>query len=157
MLENNYLIINKKARAFSEIKIAGRTAVFLDDDGRPVDYGVLPLGDSLYAMMSCDRVRLLMMVTDRQGAHDVIGVFWKDGADYEKECPMLGSVAGMKIYRQDLRIGSYARSIAEKLDEGVRIRVADAVDGSDMTGCPECGMLNPRGTPYCLECGCELE
>ena len=45
-----------------------------------------------------------MMVTDRQGAHDVIGVFWKDGADYEKECPMLGSIAGMKIYRQDLRI-----------------------------------------------------
>jgi hypothetical protein len=157
MLRNNYFIINKKARVFSGIKIAGKTAVFLDSAGRPADFGVLPLGDSVYAMLSCDEVKLLMIVTDRQGVHDVIGVFWKDEEDFESECPRLGNAAGMKIYRRDLKINSYAWSIAGKLDEGVRIRVAEAVDESDMTECPDCGMLNPKGTPYCLECGCELE
>lgn len=157
MLKSNYLIINKKAREFSSIRTAGRTAVFLDGEGRPVDYGVLPLDSSVYAMMSCSDVKLLMIVTDRQGAHDVIGIFWKERSDYDEECPKLGSIAGRKIHRQDLKISSYAWSIAEKLGEGVRIRVADAVDGSEMTECPECGMLNPKGTPYCLECGCELE
>ena len=157
MLRNNYLIINKKARVFDGMKIAGRTAVFLNEEGRPIDYGVLPLDGSVYAMMSCGEVRLLMMVTDRQGVHDVIGVFWKDEPDYLSECPKMGAAAGMKIYRQDLKINSYAWSIAEKLDAGVRIKLTDAVDESDMTECPECGMMNPKGTPYCLECGCELE
>ena len=157
MLRNNYFIINKKARVFSGIKIAGRTAVFLDGEGRPADFGVLPLADSVYALLSCDEVKLLMMVTDRQGVHDVIAVLWKDRPDYESECPRLGKAAGVKIYRRDLKINSYAWSIAEKLDEGVRLRVTEAVDESDMTECPECGMMNPKGTPYCLECGCELE
>ena len=157
MLRSNYFIINKKARVFSGIKIAGRTAVFLDDSGRPADFGVLPLDDSVYAMMSCDEVKLLMMVTDRQGVHDVIGIFWKDPSDYAAESLKLGRTAGVKIYRQDLKISSYAWSIAEKLDDGVRIRVTDAVDETDMSVCPECGMLNPKGTPYCLECGSELQ
>lgn len=156
MLTNNYLIINKKARVFSDIRIAGRTAVFLDREGRPVDFGVLPL-DSVYAMMSCEEVSLLMMVTDRQNVHDVIAVFWKDGSEYAEECRRFGRVADRKIFRQDLKINSYAWSIAGKLDEGVRIKVTDAVDESDMAECPECGMMNPKGTPYCLECGCELE
>jgi len=157
MLRNNYLIINKKARVFSGMKIVGRTAVFLNDRGRPIDFGVLPLDDSVYAMMSCGEVKLLMMVTDRQGVHDVIAVFWKEETDYEEGCRKIGSTAGGKIYRQDLKINSYAWSIAEKLDAGVRIRVTDAVDEADMSVCPECGMLNPKGTPYCLECGSELE
>ena len=157
MLKNNYLIINKKARVFDGMKIAGRTAVFLDKDGRPIDHGVLPLDGSVYAMMSCAEVGLLMMVTDRHGVHDVIGVFWRDGEDYGTECRKLGDAAGMRIYRQDLKISSYAWSIADKLNTGVRIKVTDAVDEADMCGCPECGTLNPKGTPYCLECGCELE
>ena len=157
MLRNNYLIINKKARVFSRIKIAGRTAVFLNDAGRPVDFGVLPLDGSVYAIMSCSEIKLLMMVTDRHGVHDVIGIFWKEEPDYETGCAAVGTAAGMKIYRQDLKISSYAWSIAEKLDAGVRIRVTDAVDETDMSACPECGMLNPKGTPYCLECGSELE
>ena len=157
MLKNNYLIINRKARVFDGMRIAGRTAVFLDKEGRPVDFGVLPLSDSVYAMMSCAEVKLLMMVTDRHGVHDVIGIFWKDGNDFETGCSGMSSIAGTRIFRRDFKINSYAWSIAEKLKSGVRIKVTDTVDESDMIVCPECGMLNPKGTPYCLECGCELE
>lgn len=156
MVKNNYLIINKKARAFSAMKVAGKTAVFLDEGGRPIDFGVLPLADSVYAIMSCDAVSLLMLITDRKDVHDVIGIIWKEASDYEKECPKIGSLSGTKIYKRDLKVNSYAWSIAEKLDDGVRISVTDAVDKSDMVVCPECGMLNPKGTPYCLECGEDL-
>ena len=157
MLQSNYLIINKKPRKFASMKLAGRTAVFVDQEGRPIDFGVLPLADSIYAMMSCDQVRLLMMVTDRQGYHNVIGIFWKDEEDYAAESGRLVSAADIRLYKRDLRINSYAWSIAKKLDDGVRIKLTDAVDESEMTVCPECGMLNPKGTPYCLECGSELE
>ncbi len=157
MVQSNYLIINKKPRKFASMKLAGRTAVFVDDDGRPIDFGVLPLTDSIYAMMSCDQVRLIMMVTDRQGEHKVIGVIWKDEAEYAEDRARLVSTADIRLYRRDLKINSYAWSIAEKLNDGVRIKLTDAVDESEMTVCPECGMLNPKGTPYCLECGSELE
>lgn len=157
MLQSNYLIINKKPRKFASMKLAGRTAVFVDQDGRPIDFGVLPLEDSLYAMMSCDQVNLIMMVTDRQGEHNVVGVFWKNEADYAEDRARLVSAADMRLYRRDLKVNSYAWSIAEKLDDGVRIRLTDAVDESSMIVCPECGMLNPKETPYCLECGSELE
>lgn len=139
------------------MKLAGRTAVFVDGDGRPIDFGVLPLTDSLYAMMSCDQVRLIMMVTDRQGEHNVIGVLWKDESEYAEDRARLVDAADIRLYRRDLKVNSYAWSIAGKLDDGVRIRLTDAVDESEMAVCPECGMLNPKGTPYCLECGSELE
>ena len=44
----------------------------------------------------------------------------------------------------------------EKLRDGVQIKVTDALDTSDMEVCPECGMLNPKGSPYCLDCGAEI-
>ncbi|MBE6040059.1 MAG: hypothetical protein E7219_03740 [Clostridiales bacterium] len=156
MVRNNYFIINKKARIFSDIKFAGDNIVFVDEAGKVLDFGVLPLAGSVYAIMSCDAVRLLMLITDRQDMHNVIGIFWKDEGEYETRSREIGDRAGMKIYRQDLRISSYAWSVAEKLDSGVRLRVTDAVDKSDMITCPECGMLNPKGTPYCLECGEDL-
>jgi hypothetical protein len=156
MVKHNYFIINKKARRFSTMKFAGSNIVFVGEDGKVLDFGVLPLADSIYAIMSCDEVRLMMLITDRQGEHNVIGIFWKDGSEYETESREIGNIADMKIYRQDLRISSYAWSVAEKLDDGVRLRVTDAVDKSDMITCPECGMLNPKGTPYCLECGEDL-
>ena len=41
-------------------------------------------------------------------------------------------------------------------DAGVQVKIADAVDESEMLVCPECGMLNPKGSEYCLDCGAEL-
>ena len=63
---------------------------------------------------------------------------------------------GLRPSIQDSKINSYAWSIADKLDQGVKIRVTDAVDGSEMTVCPDCGMMNPNTAQYCLECGAEL-
>ena len=156
MLKSNYLIINNRPQAFHELRIAGRTAVFLNDDGKPLDFGMQPLDDSVYAMLSCEELRFIVIVTDRYGSHDVIDVFWMTDDGYEEGSRALSDVYGRRVYRQDNKLISYARSIAQKLDAGVRIGVADAVDASEMLTCRECGMLNPKGSQYCLECGAEL-
>lgn len=157
MLKSNYLIINKKSQRFAEMKFAGSNAVFVDEEGKVLDFGVIPLDSTVYAMLSCSEVKLLMLVTDRQDEINVIGVFWKSESDYETQSSAMGSKAGSRIYKRDLKVNSYAWSIAEKLADGVRISLTDAVDESEMAVCPECGMLNPAGTPYCLDCGCELQ
>ena len=156
MLASNYLIINKKPQKFKEMRIAGRTAVFIAENGRPLDFGVLALDDSIYTMMSCEQVNLMMMVIDRQGSRTVEGIFWQTAEGFEQGADAIKKASGLKISKQDLKINSYAWSIAKKLDEGVRVKVTDAVDASDMVVCPECGMLNPKGSPYCLDCGADI-
>ena len=155
MIANNYLIINKRPQKFERMQLAGRAAVFTDS-GRPVDFGVLALDESIYTMLVCESFRIVMLVIDRHGERRVEGIFWKKAEDYENCVAGLSEAAGIRPSRQDTKINSYAWSIASKLDEGVRVRVTDAVDESDMAVCPECGMLNPKGTPYCLDCGAEL-
>lgn len=156
MITSNYLIINKKPQKFSTMRIAGKAAVFIDTDGRPVDFGVLALDGSIYTMLVCSEFRLAMLVIDRHGERRVEGIFWLTDEDFENGVSGLADAAGLKPSVQDTKINSYAWSIAEKLDQGVRVKVTDAVDESMMTVCPECGMLNPKGAEYCLDCGADL-
>lgn len=156
MIKHNYLIINKKPYAFSEMRMAGRTAVFLNENGRPIDYGVLAIDDSVYTVMNCDRFRIVMMVIEEAAGSRVEGMIWTTDAGYEHCLSAIKAVSGRKVYHQDFKICNYARQIAAKLADGVRVSVTEAVDESGMTVCPECGMLNPKGTPYCLECGADL-
>ena len=156
MITSNYLIINKRPQKFSSMRIAGKAAVFIGADGRPVDFGVLALDGSIYTMLTCSEFRLAMLVIDRHGERRVDGIFWLSDEDYEACVSGLAETAGLRPSVQDTKINSYAWSIARKLDEGVRVKVTDAVDESEMTVCPECGMLNPKGTEYCLDCGADL-
>lgn len=156
MLDGNYYIVNRHAQRFSEMKLTAKAAVFLGENGRPVDFGVLALAGSLYAAVYCDEVRNITFITDRNGIHDVVTILWNTDEGYRKGFETLRAASGKTFYRQNKKLNRYAESIAEKLDIGVRIRVTDAVDESAMTVCPECGTLNPKGTPYCMECGAEL-
>lgn len=156
MVKNNYLVINKKAQKFSGLKFTGRAAVFTGDDGKPLDYGVLILDSSIYTLLVCREFRLAVMVIDRHGERTVEDIFWLSDDDFEAGVAAIAKAADIKPSRQDTKITGYAMSIAAKLDAGVRVRVTDAVDKSEMTVCPECGMLNPKGSEYCLDCGADL-
>jgi hypothetical protein len=104
----------------------------------------------------CSEFRLAVLVIDRQGERTVEDIFWTDDEAFEAGVEAISKASGIKPSRQDTKINSYAWSIAEKLDAGVQVKIADAVDESEMLVCPECGMLNPKGSEYCLDCGAEL-
>jgi hypothetical protein len=156
MVKSNYLIINKKPQVFSSVKYSGKAAVFTDGSGKPLDFGVLIMDSSIYAMLVCSEFRLAVLVIDRQGERTVEDIFWMTDEDFEAGVAAISGASGVRPSKQDTKVNSYAWSIAEKLEAGVQLRVTDAVNESDMLVCPECGMLNPKGSEYCLDCGAEL-
>ena len=103
MIDSDYYIINRKPQRFREMRIAGRTAIFLNSDGKVLDYGV-----------------------------------------------------PVRFSPQNKKLNRYAEAVAEKLSLGIKLRITDAVNDADMIKCPECGMLNPSGSMYCLDCGAEI-
>ena len=156
MIDSNYLIINRKPQRFDTIRIAGRTAIFLDVDGRPLDFGVISLDDSVYAALCCEKVKNVTLVTDRAGIINVVTILWHTQEGYREGYELIGRILGRHISVQNEKLNRYAEAIAEKLSLGVKLRVTDAVDESQMVVCPECGMLNPAGSGYCLDCGAEI-
>lgn len=158
MLDSNYLIINRHPQKFSGMRIAGRAAVFTGPDGRVLDYGVVILDSSVYAALFCDEVRNVTLVTDRDGRQDVITILWMTEEGYTSGLEALRScLSGIHFSPQNTRLNRYAEAVAEKLSLGVKLRITDVVRASDMVECPECGMLNPAGSQYCLDCGAEID
>ena len=156
MIASNYLIINKKAQKFSDIRYAGHALVFLNEEGRPLNYGVLALDDSIYAIMCCDEHCALALVLDKDGSRSVEIVMWQNGETYLESKGRIAEITNKRIAVQDYKFSSYAWLVAQKLDEGNRVKVVEVIDESNMAVCPECGMLNPAGSPYCLDCGAEM-
>lgn len=156
LLESNYYIIDRKAQRFDKIKIAGKTAVIINSAGAVVNYGALALDDSVYAMLFCDDVRNLTLVLDKGDKSSVVTLLWRRKDEYLKDKDAIKVACGRRMSPQDYKLNRYAEAIAEKLDDGVRLRVTDAVDKSEMLTCPECGMLNPEGSPFCMECGAAI-
>ena len=156
MLDSNYLIINRKAQKFHEMRIAGRTAVFLDSGGKVLDYGVIGLGPAIYAALYCDEVCNVTLVIDRIGKADVVTILWCTEDGYRHGIEQLRSVLHIHFSPQNRKLNRYAEAVAEKLAQGVKLRITDEVRAADMVKCPDCGMLNPSGSVYCLDCGAEI-
>lgn len=156
MLDSNYFIINRHPQRFVEMRIAGRTAVFIDADGKVLDYGVLRLDGSVYAALFCDEVQNVTLVIDRKTRQDVVTILWTTDDGYRRGLEALKAVLPVHFSPQNRKLNRYAESVAEKLALGVELRITDAVSAEDMIECPECGILNPKGSPYCMDCGAEL-
>ena len=156
MLDSNYLIINRKAQRFSTMRIAGRTALFLDSSGKVLDYGVISLRESIYAVLFCEKVRNITFVIDKGKAADVVTILWCEEEAFREGLEVLKKVTGLHFSPQNKKLNRYAEAVAEKLSMGVKLRITDEVRAADMVKCPECGMLNPEGSMYCLDCGAEI-
>ncbi len=155
MLNSNYIIINRIPRKYKTMKIAGKTAIFLDESGKIVDNGAVQISDNIYAALFCDEVRNITLVSKKNNVHDVITLLWHDD-EYLKYKELLKKAISVRFSEQNTRINRYAEAIAEKLDNGVELRVTDVIRDDEMVECPECGMLNPAGSKYCLDCGAEI-
>lgn len=156
MLDSNYLIINRHPQRFGEMRIAGHAAVFTGADGKVLDFGVLRLDSSVYAALYCDEVQNITLVIDKGSRQDVVTILWLTGDGYREGLEALRNVLHMHFSPQNTKLNRYAEAVAEKLSLGVKLRITDAVNTADMIECPECGMLNPSGSEYCLDCGAEL-
>ncbi len=156
MLDSNYLIINRKAQKFKEMRIAGRAAVFMDSGGKVLDYGVISLGPAIYAVLHCDEVCNVTLVIDRGGQADVVTLLWCTDDGYRQGLEQLRSALHIHFSPQNIKLNRYAEAVAEKLALGVKLRITDEVRAADMVKCPDCGMLNPAGSVYCLDCGAEI-
>jgi hypothetical protein len=120
-----------------------------------LDYGVLALDDSVYTVLYCDEVRNVTLVVDKD-VRRVVTILWHTEDGYIKGREIISRAYGGRLSEQNLRINRYAEAIAEKLDHGVRLRVTDAASETGMVKCPECGILNPSGSKYCLDCGADI-
>ena len=153
MLDTNYYIVNRKAKEFSDMKFEGNRAIFSNNLGDKVES--ITIDESIYAVLFCDEVKNITFVFEKE-VMDVVTILWHDYATYDDFKRILKSEHHLVLSKQNKKINRYAESIAEKLACGVQLRVTDAVDNSDMIECPECGMKNTKGSPYCMDCGTDL-
>lgn len=156
MISTNYLIINRKPTAFELLAVEGGEAVFMDADGIPLDDGVIELDDTVYAALFCDEVRNITLVTAKTSSQDVVTILFREEGAYQETKRLIEAELDLEMSKQNIKLNRYAESIAEKLAIGVELKVTDALDNSEMVECPECGMMNLKGSPYCMDCGAEL-
>lgn len=153
MLNSNYLIINRKSQPFDGVEMDVETMMFMDESGSIID--VLVLDDSVFAALYCDEVRNTTLVVYSDEIR-VITILWASDTEYEAGRKMIADTVSVPLSSQNKKINRYGEELAKKLSDGVKLQVIDAVDNSAMVKCPDCGMLSPKGTPYCMDCGAEL-
>ena len=154
MLKTNYLIINREVQKFSEMKMFGGSVEFFGIEGNV--FKQITLDKSVYAGLYCDEVHNVTLVVDKEGHQDVITILWCSEPEYQACKQTIENSLSMKLSRQNIKLNRYAEDIAAKLANGVKLLVVDAPMENDMVECPECGMMSPKGTPYCVDCGAEL-
>lgn len=153
MLNSNYLIIDRQAQQFDKLEIHDREVVFIQANGANV--GSI-ISETVYAALFCDAVNNITFVTDKDGVQSVKTVLWAGKNDYISGKEQLRTAVNVRFSRQNKKLNRYAEELAKKLDIGVRIQVIDAVEESNLVKCPDCGMMSPKGTEYCMDCGAEL-
>ena len=154
MLDSNYIIVNREAMKFSKMVFADDKASFFSN----LDNAIceISISESIYATLFCDDTRNVTFVIDRAQTQDVITVLFIENSKYIEFKNQLQNAYNLELSKQNIKINRYAESIAEKLASGVKLRVTDAADNSDLVECPECGMMNTKGSPYCMDCGADL-
>ena len=153
MLNSNYLIINRKPQPFAEIEMDVETMMFLDESGNIID--VLVLDDTVFAALYCDEVRNVTVVVYSDEIR-VVTILWTSDSEYETGRKQIADNLSVPLSGQNKKLNRYGEELAKKLADGVKLQVIDAVDNSAMVKCPDCGMMSPKGTPFCLDCGAEL-
>lgn len=153
MLNSNYLIINRKPQPFTNIEMDLETMMFIDEEGNIID--VLVLDDTVFAALYCDEVRNVTLVVYSNEIR-VVTILWTSDAEYEAGRKQIADYLSVPLSSQNKKLNRYGEELAKKLADGVRLQVIDSVDNSAMVKCPDCGMMSPKGTPFCLDCGAEL-
>ena len=150
-------IRDRKAQRISEVMVSPRVIV-LKGENSVLDNGVINMADGIYACLHSADIRYICLVTEGDDSTvltlymDSLSEFEATVEDIQNTCPSL------TISPQNFRVSQYAKSVAEKLREGVRLRIQDAQSDENIVECPECGVANEinPALPFCMECGAAL-
>ena len=153
-MKENYIIRNRNAKAFVKVFFSGNEINFQNEESASIE--TIIIDEEIYAALFCDEVRNVTFVIDAGDSQSVTTVLFHGDEEYNEFKRFLQSDLNLELSKQNIRINRYAESIAEKLANGVKLHVTDAADNSDMVECPECGMMNTKGSPYCMDCGADL-
>ena len=149
-------VVNKKASKASSFSFVGDYVVIADDRGVPIDGARINANEQLYAVLFYEKRHFISLIVKKPTPYAISLVF-RNRADYDDVLALLEMTANeTRFSRQDFKISSYANRIIDKLRDGVELAIMDAVDKSNVTVCPECGVEVQPGALYCMECGAEL-
>lgn len=153
----NYHIVDKKAQFLQELAVGDGWFLARGEDGAVLVPGIIRGGEQVYGILFCDSLRNLTLVLRTPAVHIVTLIFVEEAAYEEAKALLKTLFQGKRFSAQNFKINSYARSIAEKLADGVELQIVDAVFAESVVVCPECGMQCEPGMAYCMDCGAELE
>jgi len=123
-------------------------------NGAPLTNGVLDAAGGIYACLTYERRMFITMITSG-GDSQLVHLIFKDKVEYEQTLALIKNEFGLRVSTQDGKLVSYARSISEKLHDGIEIAIFDAQKEDDFVLCPSCGAKNKydASMPYCMDCG----
>ncbi len=152
---------SKKPQSVTEALFSSRT-IILKKDGSLVEGGIINLISGTYAILYCEDINNISIVTTGANS-EVLTFFIEDDDEFDSTVDSIREVlrtceASIPLSPQNIKLNSYAVSIAEKLRNGVELRIVDVRSDDDTVECPSCGAINDwnPSLPYCLECGSPL-
>ncbi|MBQ6622379.1 MAG: hypothetical protein IJH75_06055 [Mogibacterium sp.] len=153
----NHLLINRRPGLFGAVTFGGRGLILTDEAGRVPDNGIIVMDGSVYVCLYCDAVRNITLLIDRPGQYRITTLLFAQEESYRAVLAgMRAAWPELRFSEQNLKINRYAERVLEKLREGTRLEIRDAVREEDVVYCPECGVQCEPGMAYCMECGAEL-
>lgn len=152
----------KKPQSVTEALFSSRTIILKNGDSL-VDNGIINLISGTYAILYCEDINNISIVTKGDKA-EVLTFYIEDDDEFDDTVDEIAKSlrdceASIPFSPQNIKLNSYAVSVAEKLRDGVELRIVDAKSDDDAIECPSCGALNDWNPdlPYCLECGAPLK
>ena len=133
-------VVNKKASRANSFNFVFEYVLIGDDKVLPIDGARINANEQLYAVLFYEKRHFISLIVKKPTPYAISLVF-RNRADYDDVLALLEMTASeIRFSRQDFKISSYANRIIDKLRDGVELAIMDAVDKSNVTVCPECGV-----------------
>lgn len=151
----NLYIADKKAQNVFEIEFRGTILEIKDETGILLNAGEIDLNKDLYACLYCVQLRTIVFVINKGTAYTT-SLILDNKVEFEEIVEYLKQECSTEPSEQNAKINGYAKSVVDKLNEGVTIKILDTKEEEKIKCCPVCGMQCDPNIPYCMECGASV-
>lgn len=152
----NLYIVDKKSQQAEKVEVQGTVLMLQDKEGMVLEHGKLDLKQDLYVCLYCRKLKYISYIVNK-GRVFAASFIMEDEEQFEMTLKIITEACPeMKLSEQNAKISAYAKSLVEKLQEGVAVTVIDTKKETDVKCCPVCGMQCDPNIPYCMECGASV-